>query len=440
MILRSQLRALGMACLLGLPPALRAAPADEVKALVEANKPAEAYELGKKNQASFGEPAFDFYFGIAAVDTGHAGDGVLALERYLLNFPDNVSARLQLARGYFVLGEDARSREEFEAVQKLSPPADVASTITRFLDAIRLRESRYTTSAGGYVELGFGRDTNVNGGVPNANIFLPNLGPIVVAQSGTKISDNFWSIGAGGYVSYPIAPGVALFANGAGEQKLNDKSEDRQFDLGNFNFAGGVSILREKNLFRFSASDNVITLDHRTYRSGIGGSAEWQYQLDELQSFSLGGQWAALRYTDPNAPRNADFTGLTAGYRRAFSHDWQPVLTLSANIGNEHDIKERPDLGRKLYGGRAAVSFTPAAQWGVALGATYQRSDYASPDLILATTRHDDYYALDGSVTYLLTRNWSVRGEAVLTKNHSNVELYTFPREIYAIKLRYEFK
>lgn len=440
MNLRSHLRACAALCLLSVPLTLFAAPADEVKALVEANKPAEAYELGKKNEGSFGDPAFDFYFGIAAVDAGHAGDGVLALERYLLNFPDNVSARLQLARGYFVLGEDARAREEFEAVQKLNPPPDVATTITRFLDSIRLRESRYTTSAGGYVELGVGRDTNVNGGVANANIFLPNLGPIVVAQSGTKTSDDFWSLGAGGYVSYPVAPGVALFANGVGEAKFNDKGADRQFDVGNFNAAGGVSILREKNLYRFSASDNIIALDHRTYRTGIGGNAEWQYQLDELQSFSLGAQYARLRYTDPNVPRDADFTGVTAGYRRAFSHDWQPVMTLSVNYGQEHDVRDRPDLGRKLYGGRAAVSFTPAAQWGVALGASYQRSNYQGPDAILATTRHDDYYALDGSVTYLLTRNWSVRGEATLTKNRSNIQLYEFPREIYAIKLRYEFK
>lgn len=413
---------------------------DEVKALVESGKAVEAYELGKKSQDAYGEPLFDFYFGIAAVDTGHAGDGVLALERYLLNYPDNVSARLQLARGYYVLGEDARAREEFEAVQKLNPPADVAATITRFLDGIRLRETRYTLSTGGYVELGYGHDTNVNSGVANSNIFLPALGPIVVAQQGTKIADDFWSIGAGGYVSYPIAPGVALFGNGAGELKFNQKGENRQFDLGNIAVAGGVSILREKNLYRFSVNDNIIMLDHRTYRTGIGGAAEWQYQLDELQSFGVSGQYAALRYTDPNTPRDADFYGLAGNYRRAFNHPWQPVMTLTANYGGEHDIKQRPDLGRRLWGGRAAVSFTPAAKWGVALGVSYQRSDYGGPDVILGATRHDDYYAADAAVTYLLTRNLSVRGEATFTKNHSNIELYTFPREIYAIKLRYEFK
>jgi hypothetical protein len=413
---------------------------DDVKALVESGKAAEAYDLGKKSPDAYGDPLFDFYFGIAAVDTGHAGDGVLALERYLLNFPDNVSARLQLARGYFVLGEDARAREEFEALQKLNPPADVATTIQRFLDAIRLRETRYTLSTGGYVELGYGHDTNVNSGVANSSIFLPALGPIIVGQQGTKTADDFWSIGGGGYISYPIAPGVALFGNGAGELKFNNRGEDRQFDLGNVAVAGGVSVLREKNLYRFSLNDNIITLDHRTYRTGIGGTAEWQYQVDELQSFGVSGQYAALRYTDPNTPRDADFYGLTGNYRKAFNHPWQPVMTLTGNYGNEHNIKDRPDLGRHLWGGRAAVSFTPAAKWGVALGASYQRSDYSGADLILGTTRHDDYYAADASVTYLLTRNLSVRGEATFTKNHSNIELFTFPREVYAIKLRYEFK
>ena len=37
----------------------------------------------------------------------HPGEGALAIERYLLNFPDNPSARLQLARGYFGMGDDA---------------------------------------------------------------------------------------------------------------------------------------------------------------------------------------------------------------------------------------------------------------------------------------------------------------------------------------------
>ena len=60
--------------------------------------------------------------------------------------------------------------------------------------------------------------------------------------------------------------------------------------------------------------------------------------------------------------------------------------------------------------------------------------------VILGVARRDKYYAADAAVSYLLTRNLSVRGEAMWSKNRSNIELFTYPREIYAVKLRYEFK
>ena len=50
-------------------------------------------------------PLFDFYFSIAALNAGAPGEGTLALERYLLQFPKNRSAQdqqcqLPRANGY----------------------------------------------------------------------------------------------------------------------------------------------------------------------------------------------------------------------------------------------------------------------------------------------------------------------------------------------------
>lgn len=427
--------------LASLPLTLLAAPPDEVKALMEAGKPAEAYALGKKFPEALGDPTFDFFFGVAAIEAGHAGEGVLALERYILQFPDNVSARLQLARGYFALNEDARAREEFESLRKLTPPAAVISTIDRYLDAIRLRETRYTTSTGLYIEAGIGHDSNVNSGVASANISLQNLGPVVVGPGGTKISDTYTTLGAGGYISHPIAPGVALFGNAFGELKSNVKEANSVFDLGNYALSGGISALREKNLFRLGLNDGLITLGGDRYRHSVGGSLEWQHQLDETQSVSLGAQYARLTYTGANSARNSDFSGLTAGYRRLFPHAWQPTLTVSLNAGQEDTLDStRNDLGRNLYGGRLGVNFTPAAKWGVSVGYTYQNSKYQAADAILGVTRADRYEAIDAAVSYLFSRNVSLRAEALLAKNKSNVELFAFPRETIAFKVRYEFK
>ena len=73
------------------------------------------------------------------------------------------------------------------------------------------------------------------------------------------------------------------------------------------------------------------------------------------------------------------------------------------------------------------------------MGASYQLSKYNGADPLLLTTRKDDYYALDATAGYAFSRHLSVRGEIVLTDNKSNLQLYEYRRDLYAVKVRYDF-
>ena len=420
-----------------LPFFAYAAPADDLKALLDQGKAADAYALGKKHPDQLGNPAFDFYFGIAAVDAGHAGEGVLALERYIANFPDNMQARLELARAYFVLGDNARAREEFDIVQKANPPAGVQANIQRFKDAIRAREATYQTTAGFFAEIGGGYDSNVSGGVGSPNITLPVFGPVTLT-SGVETADSFGWLAAGGHLSYPIAPGVALFGAATADGKAN--RHDTQFDQTNVNIAGGGSVIREKNLYRLTASWSELGVGHDWYRTMAALTGELSHQLDELQAMTGALQFAKLNYQAPNDARNADLSAISLGYRRALISSWQPLFSLSVNFGQERNVRARPDLGREFWGGRAAVAMTPVPRWGLSLGASYQDSEYEGIDPLLGVVRKDKYYGLDAALSYALTPNWSVRGEYQFLKNDSNLALYEFDRQILAVKLRYEFK
>jgi hypothetical protein len=417
--------------------ALLAAPADDIKALVDRHDAAAAYAFGKQNPDQIGLPAFDFYFGVAAIDSGHAGEGVLALERYVVNFPDNLQARLELARGYFVLGEDARASEEFNNVLKANPPPPVVANIERFLSALRSRESAYRTTSRIYVELGAGHDTNVSGGVTSPGINLPVFGNVIVGQNGVRAPSDFTWLAVGGNVTHPILPGLAVFASGQLDGKFNNSAS--QFDQGNIALNGGLTYQKEKDLYRLTLSHSDVEVDHARFRAVDGISGELNHQLDELQAIGPFVQLARLSYTGDNQARDADFQAIGVNYRKAFIGDYQPLLTLTANLGNEHDVRNRPDLGRDIYGGRAAVAVTPAPNWGLSAGATYQKSRYQGPDVLLLTTRMDDYYALDAVASYAFSRNLSLRGEVTLSNNKSNLELYEYRRDIYAVKLRYEF-
>lgn len=425
-------------CALASAGSLFAAPADDIKALLDKGDAKAAYELGKKHPDQLGSPVFDFYFGVAAIDSGRAGEGVLALERYIANFPDNVQARLELARGYFILGEDARAREEFSAVLKAQPPAAVVANIERYFDAIRARESAYRTTAGAFLEFGLGYDSNINGGVSSANIILPNLGLVTVVPAGVKIGSSFAQATAGAQITHPIAPGVALFGSLNADFKIHNIHQE--FDQGNLGITGGVSYLRENDLLRAGISFNTLDVDYNRFRDVTGLTGEWIRQLDELQAVSGFLQYATLDYAGANDVRDSRLSGIGAGYRRAFIGPGRPLLSLSASYAQEDNRRGRDDLARDLWSLRAAVGATPAPRWAVSAGATFQLSDYDAQDPLFTTTRRDKYYAADVTASYAFTRNFSVRGELLFSRNESNIALYEYKREVAAVKARYEFK
>jgi hypothetical protein len=151
-------------------------------------------------------------------------------------------------------------------------------------------------------------------------------------------------------------------------------------------------------------------------------------------------QYSRLTYTGSNSPLDSDFPIFGLSYRRAFVSAMQPLVSVTGYGGREN-VSERSDRTRKVYGARLTGSLTPAPRWSVLMGATYQLSDYSAPDAtrMLDFTRKDRYGAFDLTVAYAITRNLSVRGEALVSRNLSNDTLFEYDRNTLAFKIRYEF-
>ncbi len=429
--------AAALACLQATPA--RASPGDELRADVEAGRSAAAYaRCASLDAQADAEPAIELWCGVAAVDVGRPGEGVLALERYVLRFPNDARARLELARAYYYAGDNVRARAEFEGVSRLDPPPEVIAGINRYLDAIAIREAQYLPSALGYVELGAGYDSNANAGVGSAAISLPLLGPVTVPPAGVAQGSAFGWLAGGAQGSYPVAPGVALFGavNGNGTF-YGDASE---FNLANIAAAGGASYQADRNWYALSLAAGEILLDGSKYRTSTGAGLEWRRTLSPEATISLAPQFARLDYAGDNFVWNSNFFALVAHYRQAWLTNWQPVLNASAWYGDDHNRENRPDLGRNIYGLSADVTVSPNPLWAFNAALAYAQSDYDGPVPLIDVTRQDRNFTAGVGAVYLIARGWSVRGEYQYIRNNSNIDLYTYSRQVVAVKLRYEYR
>ncbi|MYA59538.1 MAG: DUF560 domain-containing protein [Chloroflexi bacterium] len=97
-------------------------------------------------------------------------EAIAAFRFMLINRPELVRVRLELARAFFLKGEDDLSREQFERVLAGNPPAPVVANVNRFLAEIRARR-RWSFNLG----FALAPDTNIGATSEERIIYIYGL-------------------------------------------------------------------------------------------------------------------------------------------------------------------------------------------------------------------------------------------------------------------------
>lgn len=428
-----------VAAMLAVADASHAQSPQELRVLLERGQAAAAYELGLKAPERLGDPAFDLVFGIAAVNAGKPAAGVLALERFLLLNPGDEAARVELARGYFLLGDDLRAREEFELALSRNPPSGVARVIREHLDALRERERRGRATLSGHVEAGLGYDSNPRAGVDNPLITLPVVGEVTVAEQGVRVGDRVRQWGGGLRATLPVARRVTFFAAGQADVSRYPTQDD--FDQALYAGSAGLQGPWRGGAWRVGASRAYQTLARAPYRHTQGVFADLGLPVSERDAASIGIQLGRNEFSGFNAVRDSEFATAALGWRHAFAGAWRPQVEAGLNLGRERNVNDdRQDLSRDMFGARVGFLLPVAGDWALAASAIWQRSRYLEPDAVLATARDDRYLAGELALSWMVMRDFSLRAEVTEAKNDSNLALYEYRRRTTMLRGRYEFR
>jgi tetratricopeptide (TPR) repeat protein len=429
----------GVVVLTSLTAAAQTTPAfDTLQRQVTDGQFEAAYKLGKTMPGVQGDPHFDFLFGVAAINVGRVPEGVLALERHLAAVPGNDRARLDLARGYFELGDYVRARSEFEFVLRYNPPKDVRSNIERYLDAMQTRDAfANKASSQLYLELGAGRDSNVNAGTYNSQITLPT-GPVVLADNTSRAAaSNTYTIAGAGQWVRRVTPAFAVFGGGDFSQKSNVSAS--AFDTFNASVNAGFSVVSGSILYKLTMADAVMFVDKARYRGALSATGEAQYGYGDGLMFNGVLQYAEQAYSASNSIRDSKTLTYGAGLQKLFTGAWRPALGFQVSRTEEQNLNQRDDLNRSTTTVQMSMAFNPTDQLGLSLGVARQHSGFDAADIAFATVRSDKLWSVDLSANYALSRHWVVRGEVQWSENSSNQDLYAFKRTYSLLKARYLF-
>lgn len=412
----------------------------QLQQLFNSNQRQQAYDYASRFLGEMeGDGNFDYLYGVAAIDTGHASQGVFALERVLMQFPGDHVARLELARGYFILEEYARARQEFEKVLAVNPPKGVRDTTESFLDQIRLKEARYRTTMGGHLALGLGTDSNVNSGPDDSGLTLIQLDDSSLGQD-----DSYAELAASWGVGHPFAPG--WMATGNITAALRQNQELSEYDTLNGTLQAGISRIYRESRYKGEMLYQQFQLDGEEYRSMSGLNLEWQYSLNQTSRLDTTLQYVTLEYPTVET-KNSALTTLALTYTTNFSVALQPIFFTSLNYGTEAaddgtDASALADTERDILGLRLGTVLALSPKLALQIAASMQTSDYAGEQTFpsfAGTIRKDDFTTANLNLIWLISKDWRLDTKLGYSKNESNVELYTYDRTTIGLEANYSF-
>ena len=427
-----------------LDPAERAEILQELEALVRDQRYDEARTLALDERFELeGDAAFDFLHGLAALETGHYSEAILALERVVAERPGFTRARFELARAQFAHNEDRRARANFERVLATQPPPPVELATQRYLRAIQSRADRYSTVFSGHVEAGLGTDSNVNSATDADEITVNLFGLDLVSElddEQRELSDEFWRVAAQGRISRPLARSVTGFAQANVEERQNFDESD--FDTRRAGARFGTVLHGERTQTELSARFQRFWLDGDAYQDLFGLAARMRYSLGARTQLAGGLQWSDLDY-DELDQRDSRLWLASAGISHVWRAALRPVGSVSVFYGEE-SARESGDAAksqaeRDLYGIGANLGLTFAPEWRFTAGVQYRRSEYGADNPLFDETREDDYYQAELNLHWQPNPNWRVGPHARFIDNDSNIDLFEYDREIYEFRVRYNF-
>ena len=411
--------------------------------LIEAGRAGEAFDLLFADiEAEAGTVEYDLLLGIAALESNHPTQAVFAFERVLVADPDNVRARLELARAYYEMGENEAAREEFTQTRARELPSGVDETIEEYLTAIDARLTAEDRLFRFFLEGQLGYDTNVNSATDTSQVALPAFGNLVFTLDDTssELDSGFYRIRGGGSFSTRVGERDNLLAFGSAELNFRDTWEQTDFSTATADAQLGLRYMADdQNALTASVLGQTYQISGETHRNQGGVNLQWLHRTTGNTQYSMFGQWVVQRF--PGQPvRNVNQYSGGVGLVHIFNRTGDPLVYASAFVGADDEINNaRDDIGRNFIGFRAGGKYTYREGIDLVGGINYQYAWYGADDPLFLETRKDHFFFARAGVDFYYREKLKITPEVQYMNNGSTLPINDFDRWQLLVTARYDF-
>ena len=345
---------------------------------------------------------------------------ITAFHTMLISRPGLVRVRLELARAFYLKGEDDLARRHFEFVLAGNVPASVAANVRDFLNQIRARK-RWSFTLGAAIA----PDSNIGAGSDERIIHIFGF-PFRRDQEELTTSGVGVSVWGGAEYQVPVAERLRLRAGGSFSRREYEGSQFDQLFL--------ATHLGPRWLIDRDTDASVLLSGRQNWlgtvkdHHALGGRVEVGHRVSRAVTVQARASWHGRRYRTRTALDGPVWDASLRGI-------WVVTSTVRANVSAGY-ARERPSSNSQRNRSRwlgVGVSVNLPLGFTVGGGGEYRRANYESgwfPFVPDNGARKDTTRLLRASVH---NRAFTVLGfspqlVAVREERKSNAQLHGYER------------
>ena len=347
-------------------------------------------------------------------------EAIAAFRQMLVVNPGLVRVRLELARAFFLKGEDALARRHFEAVLAGGVPEAVAANVQRFLDEIRSRD-RWSFNLGAALA----PDTNIGAGSDERTIYIYGL-PFERDAEELTSSGVGLVVWGGAEYQYPMGDRTRL-RSGANVRRREHSGS--AFDEASLSLHAGPRFLidadTEASILATARQHWLGTVkDHHA----LGGRFEAGHRLTQRATI-----FGRVSLEDRHYRTRTSLDGTALDVSLAGAYVIIPTVRADVSAGYGQDRPDRMRERNERYRVGAGVSVILPAGFTVSGGGDYRWTNYEPgwfPHVLDNSAREDETWSARASV---YNRAFTLYGFSpelgvVHEVRQTNAQLYDYER------------
>ncbi|CEK10783.1 tetratricopeptide repeat protein [Legionella hackeliae] len=408
----------------------------QIKALLDNHQYKAAYELAESMESKYaGNPQFDFYYGKAALVSGHVDVAVFAFERVVMAEPSNRVAWYELALAYYFTN-DYKPAEKI--LKKLSPyecKDKVCLASRAFIQRTQKKTRRKTYKIIGNIQLTPGYDSNVNSTTLASSVLVPFIGPVPLIGADKGLESMFTGYATDFGFLKRLNKTTQFFTDVNNVGKINYSAH--RFDNNDVLISPGIIKKIGNYKLKIPIIYQQISINQRFFSETIGIGLEGSRKLNTAHEVILAGEYGKSDYFV--AIRNANNALITGKWiYTPPKNPYEIEFSLYTNIGNALDTTGAY-LIKDYYGAKFKVKWTGIPRYQPNLLLNYINSEFLAPNPRFLVTRKDDFYNVILGVQWECTPSLLIQPAYSYTYNTSTLPTVNYDRSVVQVNFTYKF-